>query len=129
MTAHEIRPVIPEPVLTPDGAPVLSVAYHVAAYPIPPGVPQLGDELLFRVTQVAYHDYRPAGDSVHVTITPAWRTPPAEDEPHCESQGCHCSPSLPCDESGCDGQQHDDGATVACTMCVRERVEMMEGPR
>lgn len=44
----------------------------------------------------------------------------------CESQGCHCTPSLPCDEDGCDGQQHDDGASVSCSMCVRERVDMME---
>lgn len=47
-------------------------------------------------------------------------------EPRCESQGCCCSPSLPCDEDLCDGQQYDDGSTVSCTMCVRERAEMME---
>jgi hypothetical protein len=44
----------------------------------------------------------------------------------CESQGCHCTPSLPCDESGCDGRQHFDGSTVSCTMCARELAEMIE---
>lgn len=43
----------------------------------------------------------------------------------CQSQGCHCTPSLPCD-AACDGRQHNDGSTVSCTMCVRERTEMME---
>lgn len=49
-----------------------------------------------------------------------------DPEPRCESQGCHCSPSLPCDEDLCDGQQYDDGSTVSCTMCVRECAEMID---
>jgi hypothetical protein len=47
------------------------------------------------------------------------------DGERCESQGCHCTPSLPCD-TACDGRQHFDGSTVSCTMCARELAEMIE---
>ena len=48
------------------------------------------------------------------------------NEPHCESQGCVCSPSMPCDESLCDGAIWDEGSAIAhCTMCQRELEEAL----
>lgn len=43
----------------------------------------------------------------------------------CESQGCRCTLSLPCD-TACDGRQRFDGSSTSCTMCVREREQAIE---
>jgi hypothetical protein len=44
----------------------------------------------------------------------------------CQSQGCICSPSMPCDEDLCDGQQTFDGNSVRCTMCLNDEAAMIE---
>jgi hypothetical protein len=51
----------------------------------------------------------------------------APPEPACESQGCHCTASLPCDDTECDGRQRFDGSTIHCTMCQRELEALTDG--
>jgi hypothetical protein len=63
------------------GPTVLGVTYHIGTGPIPLAVPDLGEELPFRVSQVATREYLPAGVMVEVTIRPAWRAPAPEDDP------------------------------------------------
>jgi hypothetical protein len=94
------------------------------------GVPDVADDVT--ATETEDDTCRPVlhlSDGRVASTNPDWSHKPGAErwlmEQGCEAQGCVCSPDAPCDETLCDGRQHDDGSTVLCTMCQRELDEMI----